>query len=95
MNGVFYGKLSLYSHVQKYVIQEMLSQNAANDINLMQDDAPLSPHITKSFRGILEQLFCTTSSHAAPFYISMFPNYTPIDFWFGGYFKTKLYLMNL
>lgn len=73
----------------------MMPQIAANEIDLMQDDATPRLHITKSLRWILGQHFYTTSSHAAAFYFSAIPNYTPMDSWFWVYFKTKLDLRNL
>lgn len=80
--------------LQNYVIPELLQRNALNDIVWMQDGAP--PHIATSVRRVLEQHFGDrVISRHFPFpWPPRSPDLTPMDFWFWGYLKSRVYMCN-
>ena len=81
--------------LQKYIIPELFQRNAPHDVIWMEDDA-LS-QIAKSVYRAFEQL-CDDriTSHYLLFSWSLrFPDLTPIDFWFWGHSKSRVYMCNL
>lgn len=80
--------------LKNYVLPELRRLNALNDIVWMQDGAP--PHIARSVKRLLDQHFGDRIiSRYYPFpWPARSPDLTPMDFWFWGYLKSRVYLCN-
>lgn len=79
------------SMLQNYVIPELQQRNVISDIVWMQDGAP--PHIAQCVRPVLQQHFGdrVISRNFAVSWPPRSPDLTPMDFWFWGYLKSKVY----
>ncbi|KFM68220.1 hypothetical protein X975_07877, partial [Stegodyphus mimosarum] len=80
--------------LQNYVVLVLCRWNALNDMIWMQDGAHL--HIARSVKKLLEQRFDDRIiSHHYLFLLPLrYPDLMPIDFWFWGYLKSRVYLCN-
>lgn len=80
--------------LQNYVIPELQQRNVVNDIVWMQDGAP--PHVATCVRQVLQQNFGdrVISRNFAVSWPPRSPDLTPMDFWFWGYLKSKVYTSN-
>ncbi|GBM27853.1 hypothetical protein AVEN_66405-1 [Araneus ventricosus] len=80
--------------LQNYVIPELHKGNVVNDIVCIQDGAPT--HVATCVRQVLQQHFGdrVIYHNFGVFWPPRYPGLTPMDFWFLGYLKSKVYTPN-